>query len=242
VAVLVLASQGRVQYDHWVFANVGDDSENPGTLAYLRDVARPFARRHGIELVTVGRRQSLYTDIVGNNRSVRIPAYMANGAPGNRACTAEWKIQIVWRHLRGLGASKTSPATVGLGISTDEIARARTDSGIPGEVLEYPLIDLGLSRRDCVRLIGEAGLSTPPKSSCWFCPYHRPSYWIDLRRDNPELWARAVALEARINEKRGAIGRDVVYLHPSCVPLEQAVALQPRLFADDVCEFGYCGV
>jgi hypothetical protein len=36
VSVMVLQSLGKVQYDEFVFANVGEDSENPGTLQYYR--------------------------------------------------------------------------------------------------------------------------------------------------------------------------------------------------------------
>ena len=54
-AVLVLASQGRVQYDAFVFANVGEDSEHPDTIAYLHQVAMPFAQRHNIELLELRR-------------------------------------------------------------------------------------------------------------------------------------------------------------------------------------------
>src|SRR5258708_98613 len=34
VAALVLAAQGKIDYRHFVFCNVGDDSENPATLEY----------------------------------------------------------------------------------------------------------------------------------------------------------------------------------------------------------------
>jgi len=53
MAVLVLAAQGKVQYDAFLFANVGDDAENPDTLIYLRDYAYPFAEKHGLHLEEV---------------------------------------------------------------------------------------------------------------------------------------------------------------------------------------------
>jgi hypothetical protein len=42
-ALLVLAAQGRIDYRRFLFANVGDDSEHPATLRYVRDVALPSA-------------------------------------------------------------------------------------------------------------------------------------------------------------------------------------------------------
>jgi 3'-phosphoadenosine 5'-phosphosulfate sulfotransferase (PAPS reductase)/FAD synthetase len=35
-AALVLAAQGVIDYHTFLFANVGEDSENPDTLAYVR--------------------------------------------------------------------------------------------------------------------------------------------------------------------------------------------------------------
>lgn len=245
MAVLVLAAQGHVNYDAFLFSNVGDDSENPGTLEYYRTVAAPYAAANGIELVelrktTHDKPVTLYEHITGDNRSVKLPIYLSTGAPGSRNCTTDWKIDVIARWLKQHGASAANPAIVGLGISTDEIHRARTHSGIVWQTLEYPLIDLGMSRRDCVRLIQDARLPVPPKSSCWFCPFHRQREWQDMRREQPELFSKAVALERRINDKRQAIGKDIVYLHRSLHPLDQAIGLQLAFEYDDHCESGYC--
>jgi hypothetical protein len=51
MAVLVLQSQGKVQYDEFLFANVGHDSENPATIQYIEEYARPFAEEFNIPLV-----------------------------------------------------------------------------------------------------------------------------------------------------------------------------------------------
>lgn len=51
MAMLVLVASGELgAIDAAVFANVGDDSENPDTLSYLRDFAHPYAKAHGIAL------------------------------------------------------------------------------------------------------------------------------------------------------------------------------------------------
>ena len=58
VATLVLQAQGRPNpYDAFVFANVGEDSENPATLAYLRQVVLPFAQEHSIRVVEVQKKR-----------------------------------------------------------------------------------------------------------------------------------------------------------------------------------------
>ena len=253
-AVLVLQAQNRLPapYDVFMFANVGEDSENPLTLRYVEDVARPYAAARGIEFVEVhkevrGEKRTLLEVLTHQEKRIPIPVRLASGAPGRRICTEEFKIDVIDAHIRSRGYRQ---AVVGLGISIDEFARARDlqwyeQSGLRKR-REYPLIDLRLSRADCQSIIAEAGLPVPPKSSCWFCPYHRPSYWIELRRTNPELFERAAQLEEMLNERRARSGKDEVFLHQSLRFLRQAVGEQLAMFDeedfDSTCETGYCMV
>lgn len=243
-ACLVLAAQGKIDFPLFIFANVGDDSEHPDTLAYVRNVAVPYAAANGIEFVIAAHKRTLYEEAIRDNRRIPLPAYMSNGAPGKRTCTADFKIRVIARELRRRGATKANPAVVGLGISIDEVERARTDSGIPHEILEYPLLDLGLNRGSCAGIIERAGLPVPGKSACWFCPFQSNKRWGELRRERPDLFAKACALESRINEKRNAIGRDIVHLHKSRIDLVDAIpesnARQLDMFEGDVCDSGYC--
>lgn len=59
----------------------------------------------------------------------------------------------------------------------------------------YALIDWGWYREDCIKVIRDAGLPLPGKSSCFFCPSMKKAEIKDLRKNHPELFDRAVALE-----------------------------------------------
>lgn len=251
-ALLVLAAQRVIDFPLFLFANVGDDSEHPATLDYVHDVAAPYAAAHGIELAELQRHtrdgevETLYGRLTkAGSRSVPIPVRMSNGAPGNRACTADFKIRVVGKELKRRGASKAEPATIAIGISVDEIQRANTRTEIPHERVVYPLLDLELRRDDCMRVIREAGLPVPPKSSCYFCPFHRPAAWEDQARDEPELFERSCQLEETLNRRRDMLGKDHVYLTRFGKPLRQAINTgQLLLFADDdgagSCDSGWC--
>lgn len=224
VAALVLAAQGKlpVEFDHWLFSNVGNDSEYPATIAYFHNVVVPFADKHGIDMQMLhkvgrdGEIKTLYGQLLKpGSRSVEIPVRMggkADAAPGNRSCTGNFKIAVIARWLKQHGATADAPATVGVGISLDEIHRVNTRKAAPYERLTYPLIDLRLRVSDCVRIIREAGLPIPPKSACWFCPLHTPENWRDLRRSDPDLFEAAADLEDLLNERRAKLGKDRVYL------------------------------
>ncbi|SFW12726.1 phosphoadenosine phosphosulfate reductase [Amycolatopsis australiensis] len=252
-AMLVLAAQGHILIDAALFANVGDDSEHPATLRYVRDVAEPWATKHGLALHVLdrvkrdGTTETLWQRLTRpGSRSLPIPVRMSNGAPGTRSCTADFKIRVIGKWLRAHGASAAAPATVNIGISVDEIHRANTRRVEPHEHIVYPLLDLRMRRTDCARLIAAAGLPVPPKSACWFCPYHRPSVWATMRAEEPALFNRACHLEDLLNARRAALGKDAVYLTRFGRPLrdvvDPGVQLLPLLPADtdSGCDSGWC--
>ena len=255
VACLALAAADRIPYRTFLFANVGDDSEHPATLAYLETYAKPYAAAHGLALIELhrtrrdGSTETLYGRLTKpGSRSLPIPVRMSNGAPGTRSCTADFKIRVVGKWLKQHGATAENPATVGVGISLDEIERANTRRQEPYERIDYPLLPLGLRRADCYRIITGAGLPVPPKSACWFCPYHRPTTWADMRRDEPELFERSCQLEALLIERRATLGKDPVYLTRYGRPLARAIpGGQLTIFdafdpdgEDALCDSGRC--
>jgi hypothetical protein len=258
IAALVLSAQGIIDYPVHVFSNVGDDSENPDTITYVHNVAIPYAKKHGIELVEVrrvmrdGTGRTLLEDLQRDSRTINIPVRMDNGAPGNRNCTATYKLAVIAKEAKHRGASETNPATIGVGITLDEIHRA--DGGRnrkPWEHITYPLISVGddtglrLRRTDCERIIRDAGLPQPGKSACWFCPMKKPSQWATLRRNDPELFARACDLEQQLIDRRHHIGKDAAYFTRFAKPLADAVDTDETLFGDDTwldaeCDSGAC--
>lgn len=252
VAVLVAQARGLLprDYDYFVFANVGHDSENPDTLDYIDQIVIPFAARHGIPFETVqktrfGEPDTVYGSVMRETREIPIPVVLPSGAFGKRSCTVDFKIHTVnrWAKKRGY-----THITNGIGISLDEFRRARfsDDYELIQKVnvmvrREYPLLDLRYTRQMCRGLIQSEGLPVPPKSACYFCPFQSSRSWIELRQKHPDLFKRAVELDRRVREKRADKLQDRAYLHKSRVPLDQAVADQPRLIDDDdACESGYC--
>lgn len=166
------------------------------------------------------------------------------GVPVSRSCTNHWKILPVRNWLIANGASGTNPATVLIGISTDELHRATSKPRHPAEVAAYPLLDLGISRNDCRRIILDAGLSVPPKSHCWFCPFKSESQWAEARRDEPQVFAAAVGIEQRINVQRKRRNlSDLRFVAGK--PLDEVREAQTPLFTDSApdggaCDEGYC--
>lgn len=168
-----------------------------------------------------------------------------SGAPVARSCTKHWKIVPVTRWLiEHRGASAEIPLDVALGISVDEIERAKPgiDPRVPTQRRVFPLLDLGLHRNDCRRIIAEAGLPIPAKSTCWFCPFHSARQWAEIRRDDPDRFDAAADLEVDLNVQRHRRKLGPVFLTSTLKPLSLIHEAQEALpLGDDLgCDSGWC--
>lgn len=256
-AMIVLATQGQIDAQTALFSNVGDDSEHPATLRYVREVMTPWAAERGITVHELSRRRrdgSVET-LMGRlakprSRSLPIPVRMDNGAPGTRSCTIDFKLRVLAKWLKAHGASAKKPARVHIGFSLDESHRVGNKRVAAHEVISYPLIDGRLNREDCKAVIREAGLPVPGKSACFFCPFHRPYVWAAMRRDEPELFEKSAALEDLLNGRRKTLGKDQVWLTRFAAPLRDVIQpAQPELFetsepyvTGETCDEGACWV
>lgn len=189
---------------------------------------------------------------------VDIPVHLKGGSGerdgiGRRQCTANYKIGPVRRKIRellGLQPRQRVPAgtevELWLGISTDEAIRMK-NSRDRWMVNRYPLIEAGMSRRDCVDW-WEARYDRPlERSACIGCPFQSRRRWVETKRRWPDLFAEALEMDSRLRVGLAYVKEP--YLHPMRVPLARAVALdETRLGLDgDVDGFGnecegHCGV
>lgn len=211
-AMGVLRVQGRIAADVMLFANVGDHAEHPDSLRYVRDVFTPWAAKRGLVVHELQRKPTstnqpdlhdTMTEYGGNRVKEPIPLRNGRtGAPTKRNCTADWKVKVVQTWMRDNGHV---PGTSLIGISVDEIERASGYDTDPDFPRAYPLLDLGLNRADCESIIRDAGLPVPRKSSCYFCPFHKPQVWAEMRRDEPDLFERSQRLEDHLNAQRARV-------------------------------------
>lgn len=245
-ACLVLAAQGRIDYQTFLFANVGEDSEDPRTIAYFHEFALPFAAEHGLDLIELrrtmrdGSTRTLMEEIDQFPRTVPIPVRLKGGGFGTRRCTERFKIAVVGKWTKAHGATVDQPAAVAIGFSIDEADRFSTRRPIAWETRHYPLFDLRLSKSDCVRIITDAGLPVPSKSSCWFCPFKGVEDWRRQAREDPELFVQSVALEEKMAVRHERLRGDRAYFSPLMRPLSEVLD-QGALFDEQVtCDAGSC--
>jgi len=136
------------------------------------------------------------------------------------------------------------PINLWLGISIEEMRRAKPDV-FPWVNRIFPLINLKIDRSNCVALAERVFGYTPPRSSCFFCPYSHPHQWLDMRINDKESFEKAVNVDKSLRDK-GMRGVNSVkgakyecYAHPSLTPLSE-LPMQGNLFSQE-CQ-GFCGV
>lgn len=186
--------------------------------------------------------------------AVSIPLFVKNedGSRGilGRKCTRDYKITVVAREVKkDLGLKRVRKdsgilAITWVGISLDEADR-QAPCKIPWIQNRWPLLELGMTRDDCLEWMREHGYPEPPRSSCVQCPYHSDATWIDLRDNKPADFARAVIWERDIQQAatQQEVLKGVPFCHDSLVPLDQVVfnPSQKRDKFNRTCE-GMCGV
>jgi len=251
-AVLALQSMGELAepFDVYLLADTGD--EHPDTYDYLEAFHRPLAESCGAELHTLkrtwkdGSTYSILEHIDRLETALPIPVYMEGddgrpGKPWQRRCTSDWKIEIIDRWLRKNGATADAPVECGMGISLDEIHRARP-SRVDYKILTYPLLDAGITRAGCYEIINRAGLPPAPRSACFYCPFSSTERWRELRKDRPDLFQRAIELEEELSARTQARFGTRVFLSRKgrLADLDDQLAFPFDLDEPDSCDSGHC--
>ena len=158
---------------------------------------------------------------LSGNQYQEIPWYSSKGM-GKRQCTNKYKIEPIAKKQRELlGCVPRQRVPVGssevwIGISTDEIQRMKGARN-KWQVNRWPLIEAGMSRRDCLEWMRDRQYPTPPKSSCIGCPYKTNSQWREMRENDPESWADACEVDAAIRNSR----RCTQFMHRSLKALSE---------------------
>ncbi len=190
-AITLLVRDGILERpDHVAFADTGWEP------------ARVYTQLDRIEAVFTALEVPVHRVTAGNlrqdasdprRRFAAIPFHVRNldGSPGmgRRECSARYKVEPFTRKVRELlGAAPPryrrvpagAVAQQWIGFSTDEIGRVSRPR-MRYLTARYPLLELGMSRRDCVRYLTDAGWGGTVRSACIGCPYHGNAAWRALR-------------------------------------------------------------
>jgi hypothetical protein len=205
----------------------------------------------------------------GQARFTSIPAFTiiegsTHEGRTRRQCSRDYKLEVIERTIRrevlSLNPRQRLPRDAKVyqyfGISLDEKSRAsriweryhvtRESKFEP----RFPLLDMLMTRANCLAWLSGRVPHEVPRSACVFCPFHSDLEWQRLKDAGGADWARAVEIDAALRTTGAVANRDMrqtMYVHRSCKPLIE-VEFRPRSDRKELqlgfgveCE-GVCGV
>jgi hypothetical protein len=195
-AMLVGLYERGERPDLILFADTG--GERPETYKHLEDVSNWCMSVGFPEIQSViqvkrdGTPNMLYDLCISNNMLPSI-AYGFKSCSMKHKRAPQDKFVNHWQPANDTWKEGSKVVKL-IGYDADEEKRAKIEEDDKYSY-RYPLIEWGWGRDECVEAITRAGLPQPGKSACFFCPSSKPKEILSLKRDHPDLFARAVAME-----------------------------------------------
>lgn len=191
--------------------------EGWGTYEFAR-LRTPWLEQNGVRVITVRSRNTQVSIDRDGDNSIIILAFTntptSSGGRLRRQCTGKWKIEPIRKWLQ---ANRNGQSVeLWIGISTDEALRMKP-SGVKYITNRWPLIEKGMSRKDCTRWLYENYYGIPPKSSCVFCPFHTVEEWRKIKTSKKD-WNEAIAVDRAIRKLRPPYD---LFVHQRRRPLEE---------------------
>lgn len=191
--VLLLMNQG-IKIDYLIFADTG--GEKPATYKYIKFFNKYLISNKCNPIIKVkykGKDKSLEQEVLRNKT---LPAIVF----GFKTCSQKWKIYPSDKYLKTVLKNEDYPAIKYIGYDTDEEHRIK-DTTYKNFILNYPLIEAGFDRAECIKYIKACGLPVPPKSACFFCPSSKAYEIRQMAIDHPKLIKRALRIENNAKDK-----------------------------------------
>lgn len=185
-ALAILVIKGKVKADILCFADTG--VEKPETYWYMDAYIIPAMKDAGIpfEVVKNERNEPTLYGYYWNRQD--LPSIQW------RRCTDHYKLRPIKRRF-------PKDVHMMVGFSIDEAHRAERPRTL-WATESYPLIEMGLTVVDCHRIITGYGWPLPLKSSCYICPFQPVLEWNWLKTHHPDLFQKALELEAHYYERK----------------------------------------
>ena len=182
------------------------------------------------------------------SRVASLPYFTKNGGMIRRQCTGEYKIDPMNKfikdffRIRRKNKDQEKSCELWFGISLDEMERMKISQNW-WNVNRYPLVELELNRQDTIDYVEKQGYNTPPRSSCYYCPFHSTSFWRYMRDHQPNEFELAIDFDRKIRKQPRF--KEDLFLHRSLKPLSdidlRTSKEHGQLDIFEECD-GYCGI
>lgn len=258
-ALLWMVLRGELQKpENFAVLSADPGMENTHTYLYIEKMQKLCAGAE-IEAVTV-EGPSLFNDLLnlkasGSNR-FDTPPYWTKSEQGKRGrlrqkCTAVYKISPMDRWIRkklfslhGIGLTNkrfSGHVEKWIGFSKDEEHRV-SEPKQKYVKFRYPLIELGMTKKDVTDYFYSIGETPPPRSVCNACFANDVNTFRQMKKERPQDFAQALAIDEIIRDLSCIHVREEVYVSSTLLPLKDLIqeAKDTSDLEEWSCDSGYC--
>jgi hypothetical protein len=193
VAGIIDTTNHGIIFDAILFADPG--SEKAGTYIY-KDYFNAWLLRNGQPGIRTLRTVDRYGNILTIEQDMLKRRTIPPIAFGFKTCSQKFKVQPQEKFLNNWIRTRLAwriDKPVEKYIFFDYGEQRRVQSDPTGKYVNvFPLVEAKVDRASCEKIIRDAGLCLPPKSSCFHCPNMRRSEILAL---SPDEQARAIQME-----------------------------------------------
>ena len=206
-AMIIGMYKKGIPIDLIIFADTG--AEMPETYEYV-GVFNKWLLEHELPEISVVRKVDKNGEVLGLEQDCLSRGSLPSIAYGWKTCSQKYKVGPQEKFCNAFKPCREvweSGEKVVKYIGYDAGEENRKDNAFAIDLQDkkykriYALIDWGWYREDCIKVIQEEGLPLPGKSSCFFCPSMKKPEIKKLKRDHPDLFDRAVAIEDNAKEQ-----------------------------------------
>lgn len=181
-AMLVGMHERAICPDAILFADTG--GEKPETYAFVETMRAWTLAHMGLDIATV-QNDGKYVTLENECRETHtLPSIVF----GFRSCSDKYKVRPQHKYAKQFFPREGILWAIGI------------DAGEPHRTGNFEssrmfLIDWGWDREACISALVRAGLPVPVKSACFYCPSSKKHEILSLKKDHPDLFYKAVAME-----------------------------------------------
>lgn len=247
-AMIVLAYLGYLPKPD-IILMVNTEREVSEVFEYQQKYMAPLCEEMGVEYLIPKKSDWTDFDITSpNDNECVLPPFFTelNGRDkDNRCgkqpgfCSDKWKTAVLKKVLNNRFGEKyltLKGVDSWMGMTIDERRRVKYPAGKWQR--RYPLFESGLTRNDCIKIVEEFGLPTPPRSACWMCPNRSQKEWAYMKNNNPEDFQKAVNFEKDLQKDFPWL-----WLHKDGIPIHLVDFKEDeQVDMSQTCDSGLCFV
>jgi len=191
---------------------------------------------------------AIINSIATGTRAPSLPYFTSGKGMIRRQCTLEYKITPMNKYIKEFfnisrkNTVQKKSIELWFGISVDEMERMKVSRDW-WAVNRYPLVEMEMNRQDTIDYTISCGYHAPPRSSCYYCPFHSTAFWRYMKDNTPGDFEKAIAFDKVIRYNQRF--KEQLFLHRSCLALDQIDLRTSREMGQldifEECD-GYCGI